>query len=76
MRDGREDEGEGDVLARLAARIAMGVALEGLQRGQVNPVLRYWSDHGCFEDNTQEDRRAMRATTDVPWLYSLARRDD
>jgi hypothetical protein len=77
-RDGREDEGKGDVrvLARLVVRIAMGVGLEGLQRGQDNTVLRYWSDHGCFVDNTQEGRRAMRATTDEPCLDNSARRGD
>jgi hypothetical protein len=30
-------------------------------------VLRYWGNYGCFLDSTQEDRRAMRVATDVPY---------
>lgn len=62
----REDEGkrDGQVLARLVAYIAMGVALEGLWRRQDDTVLRYWGNHGCFLDSTQEGRRTMRVATE------------
>lgn len=74
-----KDEGEGDgrVLARLAACVARGVVgLEGLRRGYGDTVtvLGYWRDHGCFVDGTQESRQAIPAAADGPWLESSARR--
>ena len=45
----------------------MGVALEGLQRGHDNTMLRFWSNYWCFVDNTHEGRcvqpRTSRAWT-------------